>query len=249
MEVIGQEKTIKLLNNKVNHFIILIGNRGQGKTTLAKYIADITDSIYYEFESPKMNEVRQVIEKSYRLTQKEVYFIKGNLTRKVENALLKIIEEPPTLAYFIIGTVEGSKLLPTIISRAQTIILEPYTKEQLEQVTDNNLILEVADNIGQIRELEQINVRQLHDICAKIVNNVKTVSVANVFNILNHLEDFMDKVDLVFLMLYYLYEVRLKKGEDVYKELLTLSHYQNLINKKVVHKQKALEFMFLTLRG
>jgi replication-associated recombination protein RarA len=249
MEVIGQDKIKKVLYNKVNHFIVLIGQKGQGKTTLAKYITDITGSIYYELENPKVDEIREVINKSYRLTQKELYFIKGNLSKRVENSLLKIIEEPPNLAYFIISTVETSRLLPTILSRAQTLVLEPYTKEHLQQVADNKLILEVANNIGQVKELEEINVNKLYEICDKIVNNVKEVSAANIFNIVNHLEDFTENLNLIFLMLYHIYEEELKKGENVYKELLVLNHYQSLINKGIVDKVKSLEFMFLELRG
>lgn len=250
MDVIGQDRVKEILENKVSHFIILVGQKGQGKETLAKYVSEITDSTFFKLSTPKMEEVRHIIDKSYRLTNKELYYIKGEISKRVENALLKIIEEPPAFAYFVIGTVEVSRLLPTILSRAQVILLSPYTREQLGKVTDNELILKLAENIGHIKQLEQVDVEKLYETGVKIINNINRVSAANVFNIIDHLEDYLerDNLDLVFLVLYHLYEEKGKKGHDVEEELMILNKYQHLIKNRLVKPEKALNSMFLHLR-
>ena len=51
------------------------------------------------------------------------------LTTEAANALLKILEEPPAYASFILCTTESDKLLPTIKSRCQCFRFEPITEE------------------------------------------------------------------------------------------------------------------------
>lgn len=46
------------------------------------------------------------------------------LTTGAFNALLKTLEEPPAHAIFILATTEPHKIPPTIISRAQRLILK-----------------------------------------------------------------------------------------------------------------------------
>lgn len=51
------------------------------------------------------------------------------LTPEAQNALLKVLEEPPANTYIILGTETKEALLPTILSRCQLIELEEDKKE------------------------------------------------------------------------------------------------------------------------
>ena len=64
--------------------------------------------------------------------RKKVYLIpRGqDLGPASQNALLKILEEPPGYAVFLILTTSAEKLLPTIRSRAVQLQLAPLTPEQ-----------------------------------------------------------------------------------------------------------------------
>lgn len=64
--------------------------------------------------------------------RKKVYIIpRGqDLGPASQNALLKILEEPPGYAVFLILTTSAEKLLPTIRSRAVQLQLAPLTPEQ-----------------------------------------------------------------------------------------------------------------------
>ncbi|MCU0519637.1 MAG: DNA polymerase III subunit delta' [Anaerolineae bacterium] len=48
------------------------------------------------------------------------------------NALLKTLEEPPTYAHLILLATDADLLLPTIVSRAQQIVLRPLASHEIE---------------------------------------------------------------------------------------------------------------------
>ena len=82
-----------------------------------------------------------------------------NMTDLAQNALLTILEEPPEHTVFILTAENRSMLLPTILSRVQTIRLEPLTPAEIlpvlrERCPDQpgeklEWAAETADTIGQ----------------------------------------------------------------------------------------------------
>lgn len=82
-----------------------------------------------------------------------------NMTDQAQNALLKILEEPPEHTVFILTAENRTMLLPTILSRVQTIRLEPLTPAEIlpvlrERCPDQpgeklEWAAETADTIGQ----------------------------------------------------------------------------------------------------
>ncbi|MDR1496850.1 MAG: DNA polymerase III subunit gamma/tau [Puniceicoccales bacterium] len=55
------------------------------------------------------------------------------LSRDAFNALLKILEEPPTHIKFIFATTEAEKLLPTITSRCQRFEFQPISDQKIAE--------------------------------------------------------------------------------------------------------------------
>ncbi|MGN1061291.1 MAG: hypothetical protein ACI4QN_06115, partial [Candidatus Coproplasma sp.] len=49
----------------------------------------------------------------------------------VYNKLLKILEEPPTGVYFLLGVTATSSVLPTVLSRVKLLEVPPFTEEQI----------------------------------------------------------------------------------------------------------------------
>lgn len=72
----------------------------------------------------------------------KVYILKNgqNMNEQAQNALLKILEEPPTYVYFIILTTTKSSMLETVLSRVSTYSLlaksENITDEEREYVAE-----------------------------------------------------------------------------------------------------------------
>ena len=56
------------------------------------------------------------------------------LTTEAANALLKLLEEPPPSSYFLLITANQVQLLPTIISRCQTIPFSPLSNDEVTKV-------------------------------------------------------------------------------------------------------------------
>ena len=88
------------------------------------------DLLYFPNDSKLGIEQSRLINKHFLL---KPYQLKGkvvvledasSLTIEAQNALLKILEEPPEDAVLILGAKSESDLLPTVISRCQIVILE-----------------------------------------------------------------------------------------------------------------------------
>ncbi len=60
------------------------------------------------------------------------------MNQNAQNALLKVLEEPPADIYFFLITENASKLLPTVRSRALNLRTVPLTDEQVMTVLKNN---------------------------------------------------------------------------------------------------------------
>ena len=87
-----------------------------------------------------------------------------DMTENAQNALLKLIEEPPAYAVFLLITCNAEKLLPTVRSRCAELRLEPVGKEEAlpwlsarfpEQSRDSLLAayLRSGGYLGQTEEL------------------------------------------------------------------------------------------------
>src|SRR5947208_292241 len=59
--------------------------------------------------------------------RRRVYIVEraDTLTEAAANSLLKVLEEPPHYAFFILLTPHPARLLPTILSRSQIVRLSP----------------------------------------------------------------------------------------------------------------------------
>jgi len=62
--------------------------------------------------------------------QRKIYILDQDMGEPSQNALLKILEEPPEYAVFLILTTSAETLLPTIRSRAVQLQLSPLTPEE-----------------------------------------------------------------------------------------------------------------------
>ena len=143
--MVGQEKNIKWVNtaienDKVPKSIVIIGPKGSGKRTMAKFIAQKLNCVYAPSDI-KVDAIRQVIDTAYKTTDKVLYCFENadNMKNAAKNALLKVTEEAPTYAWFVMTLMDDSTLLPTIKSRSFVMNMQPYTAE------DKGLILSSLD--------------------------------------------------------------------------------------------------------
>ncbi len=86
-----------------------------------------------------VKEVRDMTDGAYTapyIGSRKIYIIKDaeKLTQQAQNALLKIIEEPPEHAIFFLLTASRYQMLTTVISRCRMLTMTPYSESALKRI-------------------------------------------------------------------------------------------------------------------
>ena len=148
-DVVGQETTVKILKKvvevgKPKNAYIFAGESGCGKTTLARIFAKalnqgIGEPIEIDAASNNgVDQIRDIIEsanqRSLTGTYKIYIFDEAHMfSNSAENALLKIIEDPPTFTIFIFCTTDPNKLPQTLLNRMQRFNICKITASEIKQ--------------------------------------------------------------------------------------------------------------------
>ena len=159
--------TESLRRGHISHFYLISGPRGSGRHTLAKLLAaailckneekpclscnpcrKVMDGNHPDFitvEDPEHKTTAVKIVRQYREdmfirpneSDYKVYLFPQELGTEGQNALLKILEEPPSYGVFILLTDNPEKILPTVRSRCTELkmlsIPEKLLHRQLRQ--------------------------------------------------------------------------------------------------------------------
>ena len=220
---IGNEKVIDRLSKLMEsgrfpHALIIEGEEGIGKKTLAKDIAcalvcrgndkpcgecsqckkaigaihpDISEYIPAgTANSFHVDTVRNIINDAYVQPNEadyKIYMANAHcMNQNAQNALLKILEEPPKYVVFILTTNSKSALLSTVLSRSVCVSLEGvdieraanYITSHCENVDYNTAKKTVETfngNIGKaIDSLQDSKTSELVDVCNKICKALTT---------------------------------------------------------------------------
>ncbi len=171
--MIGQKNNINTLiqwrcNKSVPRFIILSGSEGSGRLTFAKIIIKMI-SAKGIIMGNSIADVRETIENAYTITEPTCYIFRNadDMKNEAKNALLKVVEEPPNNAYFIMTVQNIDNMLGTIKSRGTVIKMEPYTDDELRTICDDELILEYCNTPGQLN-IDKNELQRVED-CADMV--------------------------------------------------------------------------------
>jgi DNA polymerase III delta prime subunit len=81
------------------------------------------------------------------------------LTPEAQNALLKVLEEPPAHTFILLTTESQEALLPTILSRCQIIILEEEKKKMSEKTIEElNDFIQILPELSIGERLKQAEI-------------------------------------------------------------------------------------------
>lgn len=178
----------------VPRFMIISGDKGSGRTTLSKEIAKRMRAYLIECEL-SVDAVREAVKNCYKCSAPTVYLFKDadKMSIAAKNAMLKITEEPPRQAHFIVTVQNSENMLETLRSRATNIQMAPYSKEELEECVSLHhpsttaTIIDLSDVPGHIVEFNKIDVEELLNFCETIVTNIQQVTGVNAFKIVQRI--------------------------------------------------------------
>lgn len=175
------EQLMQLIKtNKLSHAYIFEGQDGIGKFLVAKKIAaeilgvknvdtDACDINIIEPEDDliKVSKIRLLGEEIIlrpTVSEKKVFIIRDGelMNEAAQNALLKVLEEPPEYAVIIIVTSNKEKLIRTIKSRCTSFKFLPLSDEQIksfykDEEINEDIIKFSRGSIGKIEKLKSKN--------------------------------------------------------------------------------------------
>ena len=156
-----------LRRGRTSHFYLISGPEGAGKHTLARLLAaammcsdpqkpclrcaacrKVMDGVHPDFveisdpehKNVAVKIVRQMRDDMFVLPnegEKKVYMLAQSLGIEGQNALLKVLEEPPSYGVFLLLTDNPEKLLPTVRSRCVELALLPLQVQILRKELQN----------------------------------------------------------------------------------------------------------------
>lgn len=155
--------TQSISRGHISHFYLISGPRGSGRHTLAKLLAaailcqkedkpclscnpcrKVMEGNHPDFitvEDPEHKTTAVKIVRQYREdmfirpneSEYKVYLFPQELGTEGQNALLKILEEPPSYGVFILLTDNPEKILPTVRSRCTELKLQAIPEKLLHR--------------------------------------------------------------------------------------------------------------------
>lgn len=143
---------LSLSPEKRPHVYLFTGPKGCGKTTLGRIVASHIKCHDFDFTEidasdesggvAAIRELKRTIRYPPMKGDVRVWFIDEahNISAKGQEAFLKMLEEPPPYAYFVMSTTDPQKLIKTLKDRCMVLEVKPLTSKEME-----NFILDIAE--------------------------------------------------------------------------------------------------------
>jgi len=267
--MVGQNKlrekiATEIANDTFPRFCIITGPKGSGKKTLCQYIIGQFHTVGYEV-GIKVDEVRAMIDDAYKVSEPIVYLIADadNMSITAKNALLKVVEEPPKNAYFIMTLQDLSNTLSTIRSRARSYTMDTYSVSEISEYAVDRYNSAYRNTLGYIRRscttpgdvdlLESYNVEEFFAYVLLVVDNISECEPANAFKSSDKLAIKKDEgYDLsifwkVFMSVCF---DRLETDWDKYSDGIRItSQYLRKAERLGVNKQQLYDMWVFDIRG
>lgn len=244
--MIGQTKLINLLSSNLPMSTIICGRSGSGKTTLATTVCNKLEYPYMIL-SNKVEELKILDEVNDSFC---VYIIqnidKGSIASK--GSLLKLLEEPRQNTRIILTASVLQDVPDTIQSRCQIYSLLPYTKDELLSYCDNEDIVSICTNIGEINALTPLY-EELNNFSDKVLGNINRVPLANALKIKDKFKVKATQTgyDLQLFLRVVLYKLEKDYSTNL-KQIMITNKCLNYLENNSLNKQMIFNYWVLGMR-
>lgn len=266
--MIGQKMIQDLLTrSSLPHFIVLVGANGSGRLMVIRECLSSSFDIFYisEVTADAIRDTIDVAKKNAGVRSLYVFHHADTMSTNAKNAMLKLLEEPPKDAYFIMTLEDVNNTIPTILSRAIVYSMDAYTERELSEYAlvkygvKNKLLEEICTNPGEIDVLVN-RIDDFYGYVKKVVDNIDVVSGSNSFKIGLRLaldsSDSDDKYDLSLFWHGFSYECmrrvidNLGKANQKYvRGVIITSTYIQSLRINGVNKLMAFDNWLLSIRS
>ena len=211
-DVTEQGNTIQILqqqiaSNEIKHGYLFCGGAGTGKTTCARIFAnEINDGkgTPIEMDAASHNSVDDIrdIGQQARMVplegQYKVFIIDEchSLSNSAWQAMLKLLEEPPTTAIFIFATTDPQKIPKTILSRVQRYDFQRISQDgickrlyqilQMEDIDCNPHLTEAVEYIAKIADGGMRDAITMLDKCLSFSTELTLENVVSALGVVDY---------------------------------------------------------------
>lgn len=253
--MIGQKNNIRTIikwrcNKSIPRFIIISGQEGSGRLTLAKVVMKMIN-ISGVICNNSIDGVRETIDNAYTCVSPTMYIFRNadDMSTAAKNALLKVVEEPPNNAYFIMTVQNVDNMLGTIKSRGTVIKMEPYSKYELESVCEDEFILQFASTIADAQR-DRKELERTEQCVLDVVSGMKAKSGTKVLKATTQLRSKVtetDKIDCLLFML--MFKSELLHHPELYTQnsLKYLVKCTQELQRSSINKKASIECMLVSL--
>lgn len=190
--MIGQKELKQRMSDMVKdktfpQFAMIVGEEGSGKKMLVREIENLWPEKYW-LQDVSVDTIRKMISQAYKCTGKMLYIIPDahRMSPQAKNALLKIVEEPPKFATFIMTVSYEQTILGTLKSRGTIFHMSRYSKAELQEylmrsksAQNERYILSVATTMQDIDKLLKIEITALQKHVNTVLDKANTLTLAN----------------------------------------------------------------------
>lgn len=260
----------QISNNTFPRFSILVGQSGSGKKMMCKFISTHLNAYTYYCETG-VDAIRKMITESYKVSSKILYIIADadKMSLAAKNALLKVTEDPPQNAYFVITITDTNNILSTIKSRGTTFYMNTYTVDELVEygktvtnytLSDEDIYIlkNICETPGEVNKLfstsDTMLAQNFYNYVEKVVDNIALVSGANSFKIGDRIafkDTDTDKFDLQLFWKAFMTVCIDRLTTDPFKYSLgikTTSKYLQELRVVGINKQATFDMWILDIR-
>ena len=257
--MIGQKNLLKeidrqLEDNTFPRFSIVVGERGSESDKIGVYIANHLKANCITVPDVKVDTIRTIIQESYKVASTTVYNIVNadTMSAQAQNALLKVTEEPPNKAYFIMTLEDEINTLPTIKSRGTIYHCDEYSKDEILEYyhthykgTEDDIIYSLCRTPGEVDIL--LEPKEFYEFMEKVVDNISEASGSNVFKIAEKVK-FKDTDNGYDLIMFWRAFAQICFDRQDYERVALTSQFLSSVRIKALNKGMLFDKWILDIR-